>query len=61
MKEFRGRGILICYQFLQIVDLIFSVTKGYIEKKITNFYKVWWEILGGDKSESVISFSKLLT
>ena len=60
MKEFGGRGILICDQFLEIVDLIFSVRKDYFNK-IANFYKVWSKILGVQKSESVISFSKLLT
>ena len=60
MKDFRGPGIWIGYQFLEIVDLIFSVREGSFNK-VTNFYEVWSKISGVDESESVISFSKLLT
>ena len=59
MQDFGSRAICICYQFLEIVDLIFSVNKGYFNK-ITNFYIVWSKIIGVEESESVISFSKLL-
>ena len=38
-EGFRSRGNRICYRFLEITDLIFSVRKGYFNK-ITNFYKV---------------------
>ena len=51
---------VICYQFLEIVDLIFSVRKGYFNK-ITNFDKVWSKVVGVEEFESVISLSKLLT
>ena len=60
MQDFGGPRIWICYLFLDIVDLIFSVTKDYFNK-ITNFYKVWSKLSAVEESESVINFSKLST
>ena len=55
-----GRRIWICYRFLEVVDLVFSVRKGYFNK-ITIFHKVWSNVIGVEKFESVIGFSPLLT
>ena len=60
MKDCRGGGIWICYQFVEIVDLISSVGNGYFNK-ITDFEKVWSKVVGVEDSESVIGLSKLLT
>ena len=39
IQNFQGPGIRVCYQFVEIVHLIFSVGKAYLNK-ITNFHKV---------------------
>ena len=57
---FRGRAISICYRFVEITDLIFSVRNGYFNK-ITNFYKVWSNVFEVEEFESAIGLSKLLT